>query len=121
MKLRAILFGMLFFFPLCIFAGVSGTYKVSGYDPYLNKKYKGIVEIKKVGEIYTAHWIFEGGDQDFATGVKNCNSIAFTFNTAGTATYGVQLYQIHNDTLKGPWVNYGDVKKGFEKARKIHQ
>lgn len=119
MNLRTFLASIFILFPVFMFAHVTGTYHVSGFDPVTNQNYTGTLVITKAGAIYTANWTYSGGNTDTGTGVREDDSIAFVFNEEGTTNYGVQLYEIHCDTLKGPWVRYQAETKGFESAVKV--
>ncbi len=128
MKVRSILFSLFFALPVAIFAHVTGTYNVSGNDP-LSGKYTGTLTIDQNGDIYNATWIFPNTSEvDTATGVRRGNTLALVFNEGGLVaglmqksglSFGVQEYEIEDNTLKGPWVRYQATQKGFEIAKKI--
>ena len=122
MSLRSILFTFLFILPVTMFAGISGTYKISGFDPKTNQKYTGTVVITRSGALYTGNWIFSDNSTDTATGVREDDFISFVFTEIGSnpVIYGTQLYEIDGDTLKGPWVRANATRRGFEKIKKVH-
>ncbi len=108
-------------FPICMFAGISGTYKVKGKGPD-NVEYTGTVVIQKQGPVYTATWTFPDDEPETATGVKRGDYIGFVFREGNTDSYGEQLYKIDGKILKGPWARYGTDGKGYEKIKKVkHQ
>lgn len=119
MNLRTIFFSLLFLFPIYISAGVTGTYKVSGFDPSTNHNYTATLVIEKDGAVFTAHWTFPDGSFDTGTGVKKGDALSFVFHEDPAGDFGVQQYEIDDDRLKGPWVRFGSTQKGFEKAKKI--
>lgn len=129
MKIRSILFAFLFVLPTTIFAGLTGTYKVSGINIHSHTKYKGKAVITRSGNVYTAVWDFGDGDIEIGTGVRKDDCISFVFAQAITGTNvfiqptpapGVILYAIKDDTLKGPWVIYNTKRRGYEKLKKIN-
>lgn len=126
MSLRAILLSTLFVLPVTLFAGITGTYKVSGVSPATHEKYKGTVVISQSGHVYNAIWTFSGGNTDTGTGVRKDNFISFVFVEGQPAVStlainsGVQIYEIEGKTLKGPWVRINGTRRGFEKITKIH-
>lgn len=107
------------FLPASMFAHITGTYEVSGTDPSTNQEYFGTVVIQKLDSVYTAHWSFTGGGFDTGTGVQKEDCIAFVFNENNSDSFGVQLYEIGEHSLKGPWARYGADQKGFEKLKRI--
>lgn len=107
-------------FPIYMFAHIPGTYQVSGFDPATNQNYTGVLVITKEDSIYTANWTFTN-TTDTGTGVRNHDSLAFVFNENNSSSFGVQLYEIEDDTLRGPWVRFGATEKGFEKATKLFE
>lgn len=119
MSLRSFLSGLVFMFPIYMFANIAGTYDVSGFDPATNKKYTGIVVIEKVGQVYIANWVFSDGSNDIGTGVLNDDSLAFDFHEISAGDNGVQLYEIDGHTLSGPWARFGTTQTGFEKLKKL--
>ena len=118
MKLRNALLSLLFILPVTMFASISGTYKVEGFDPSTQSKYTGTVVIQKRGQTYSAIWTFPSGNEDIATGVRKGDHISFVFQEHPTNDFGVQQYEIDGDILKGPWARFGINQKGFEKIQK---
>ena len=119
MKLRTI-FAAVLFIPVYMFASIAGTYEVAGVDPLSFSKYNATLVIEKNDSGYSAHWAFPDGSFDNGTGVRHDNSIAFVFNENNSSSFGVQLYEIHGDLLKGPWVRYQAAQSGYEIAQKMH-
>lgn len=112
--------------PVTMFASIVGTYEVNGFDPETNAEYTGQVIIEKrhgKHDVYVATWTFSDGSTDTASGVLKGDFVSFVFNETTSSVYGTQLYKIedHEKILKGPWVRFGAVKKGFEKIHKIHE
>lgn len=106
--------------PLSLFAYLSGTYEVDGILAGTDQPYSGTVVIERQDDhIYTARWVFTDNSVDLGTGVRDGDALSFVFFEESTSDYGVQLYKIEGDVLKGPWVRYGATEKGFEKLKKI--
>lgn len=117
-NMRSILFTLFLFGPVALFCGIVGSYKVEGFDPQTNSKYTGTLVITKSGNVYSATWNFNG-NTDTATGVRRGDSVAFVFREGNSNSYGVQLYEIEENRLKGPWVRFGATSRGFERAKKV--
>lgn len=107
----------LFLLPMMIFAGISGTYDVTGFNFDSSFSYTAVLTIEKQGDIYTADWLFSDNSTSHGTGIRQEDSIAFIFNEGDLN--GVQLYAIDGCSLKGPWVFYDEEPKGYEVAKKV--
>lgn len=118
MNLRSIFVSVFFLFPIYMFANITGTYEVVGFDP-LTGDYTGTLVITKQDDIYTSFWDFSGGSTAVGTGVREGDDISFVFDEDGGASFGVQLYEINCHTLFGPWVRFEAVESGFETSTKI--
>lgn len=105
-----------------MFASLTGTYEVSGFDPLGNVNYTGTVVITKADDVYTAFWSFSDGLTNVGTGVQKDDSLSFVFSDGSSAVEntGVQLYEIGRRSLKGPFVRFGATSSGYEKIKKIH-
>lgn len=119
MKICPLILSISLILPVSIFAHITGTYKVSGFDPDTNGKYTGTLHITKNDSIYNLIWYFKDST-DYGTGVRKHDSLAVVFNEDNSNSYGTSLYEIEEDTLKGPWARYGASSKGYETAKKIH-
>ncbi len=121
MKVRSSLFALLFVLPTCIFAGIVGTYTIKGFDPdpAPGGHYTGTIAISQNGGVYTAQWLFESGETAFGTAVRKDDTLSFVFNEDFGVDYGTQQYKIEGDTLHGPWVRFGENRKGYERLTKI--
>lgn len=119
MKIRNVLLNVFLVFPVYMFASITGTYEVSGFDPETNQKYGGSIVIDKEGSVYTARWTLDGGEIDTGTGVRKDDFLSFVFRENNSNSFGTQLYEIDGHTLKGPWVRFDAERKGFEKLNKI--
>lgn len=119
MNLRHFFLISFFVFPVYMFAHLTGTYKVNGFDPATNQDYTGTLVITKNDSVYTALWTFPGPSNDIGTGVREDDFLSIAFNEDNGISFGTQLYEIDGDTLHGPWVRLGATEKGFEKAKKI--
>jgi hypothetical protein len=119
MKLRAMFSIFFILSPLFMFAHITGTYQVFGFDFATQQPYTGTVVIQKQNATYTAIWTFDEGGTDVGTGVKHDDSIAFVFNENGSANYGVQLYEIDRHSLKGPWTRFGTDTIGIERIVRL--
>lgn len=118
MKLKGFLFGVFFLVPVLAFAGISGTYKVSGKGQ--DGAYTGTIVIKRQGSIYNATWTNEDGSHEIGTGLRTGHILSFVFKQESSGQYGVQVYQIlSNRCLKGPWAWHGANWKGIEKLTRI--
>jgi hypothetical protein len=120
MKLRALLFFSFFFLPSFAFCSISGKYLVSGTQTN-GEHYKGTSVIHQVGKsTYTLTWFFEDGSiVGTATGIKQGEHISFVFYDNSRMKYGVILYKIKNNVLRGVFTRYGETKTGQEKLKKI--
>lgn len=106
--------------PSCTFCSIEGAYRVRGYDPESDERYRAKVFIEKQGEVFMANWTFDDGTTAVGTGVLRDKGIAFVFQESGS-TSGVQFYEIKADILQGPWARLGASNKGFEKIVKIQE
>lgn len=128
MKLSGLLFSFLLL-PVCMFARVTGTYAVMGYDPIIGEEYTGTIVITKSvtpnGKVYTATWTYEDTCPYIGTGVCKDDAVSFVFtqqcpNALGDpAEFGTQLYEVHKNGLKGPWILFGDTRVGYEKLIRV--
>ena len=101
-------------------AHIDGTYKVRGFDPYINQEYTGTALIERNGDIYNILWTFDTGTQELGTGVRKDDQLSVVFrNIENPDVIGVQAYEIHHHHLKGPWASLGGSLVGIESLRKI--
>lgn len=111
-----------FLIPLSgLFAHITGIYDVHGGNLADHTHYTGTLVVEKEGDIYTTAWELTDGSST-GTGVRQGDSLAIVFigvDATGAPLTGVQLYKIHDDSLKeGPWTIVGEGTKGFEIAKK---
>ncbi len=126
MNLKSLLASLLLF-PICLFAGISGNYTVSGFDPTLNANYTGTAVITSApatvgtGTVYTIVWTYTDFPTIIGTGVrKGCYlSFVYTEEVTGITPFGTQLYKIDGNKLKGPWILFGDTRIGLETLKKV--
>lgn len=115
------LFGLMI--PLCqLLAGITGKYDVKGNNPD-GTSYKGVLEISRDDEVYSASWKLSDGISK-GNGVTKDGYLAISFegfDGEGGAIVGTQLYKIHKNTLKGPWTFNGTGTQGNETAKKRHK
>lgn len=112
-----------------MFARITGTYTVIGYDRILDEEYTGSIVITKsvtpAGKVYTATWTYEDTDPYIGTGVSKDGAVSFVFtqqtpNALGDpAEFGTQLYEVHKNGLKGPWILFGDTRVSYEKLIRV--
>ncbi len=108
----------LFIFPLYMFGHITGTYHVEGFDATINEHYEGTLEITENNDVYNLVWTYDGITPYIGTGVRSGNSLSIVFNEIDTTPFGTQLYKICGNTLKGPWILFGDTRISFERAEK---
>ena len=118
MKIASIVFAT----SLCLsafgFGGISGTYRVKGYDPQ-SGHYTGRAVISERDGVYTATYTYSGGSITVSTGVREGDEVWFAY-LMDEFLYGVQVYRIKGRSLKGPWAEFGGGNKGWEKLTKVH-
>lgn len=120
MKLKNFLAFSFLALPIYAFAHFTGTYEVSGFNPFTNSHYTGQVVITKNDDhVYTATWTFDGGGSDVGTGVRKGDDLAFVFEEGSSGVFGVQLYDFDGHHAKGPWTFFGGTAEGHEKLKKI--
>lgn len=106
-------------FPICAFADITGTYSVSGYNPFAGKKYTAAATIQKTDETYSIVYNFPDGSVYKGTGVRQGDWICFNFAKAkNAAIQGIVLFNIDDSTLKGPWTLIGRTSIGTEELTK---
>ena len=119
MKLcNSILFSFLLL-PLTLFAGISGTYRVKGYDPQTQEEYTGMLVISKNGSVYSATWTYSDLTTDTGTGIIKDGVLSFVFQEGSTPSYGVLAYEIDGKKMSGRWARFGTTEKGKEKIKKV--
>lgn len=115
--------------PLAIHAtecqDLSGTYRISGNDPFLQTPYTGIAVITKHGEIYRMNSTFidtNTGAETFAisTGYVDDDKVIFAIEDLLDApSFGAASYHIHKTKLVGKWTYLGQTMVGTEKLKPI--
>ncbi len=101
---------------------ISGTYKCSGYDPFVKASYNADLTVSKTGDTYRLQW--GTGGKDFAgTGMISkqfTNAIAAEYwNPSNQNNSGVILYKIQPDnTLEGDWTVSDQSMIGNETCKK---
>lgn len=119
MNLRALILSVFFVFPVCVFAHITGTYHVSGFDPLTGREYSGVAVLTENDSVYTMNWTFTSGNTDVGTGLRDHDHISFVFEELNSNRFGVQTYEIHDHhTLKGPWIRLGATENGIETLKK---
>lgn len=119
MKCIKFLFALALCLPVFAFPSIVGKYRVYGTSS--TDKYKGVIEIKKKHDVYTATWTYDDGSKETGTGVRKGEVLAIVFKEDLEPKYGVQTYKIEDNELSaGPWAWFGVTWKGYEKLKKIH-
>lgn len=110
---------------MSLLADIEGTYSIEGFNPYTNSTYGGQAQItKQQGKIYSIVWSFNDGATDIGTGLVKDGQLSFIFqDIADPNDKGVQIYEIEQGRLKGPWVILGETQAnlvGHETLEKEH-
>ena len=103
-------------------ANFTGKYKCSGFDPYLNKAYKGSIEITENEVVYDIKMHYDTGETYQATGGQYTDELLFVVfqDTHNLKRVGLEQYELKEDnTIAGYWVYLGQNKLGSEVCVKI--
>lgn len=111
--------------PTSSFAGLAGTYRCAGTDPFHQSRYQNIpLVIKQTGNTYQLRWDF--GQQDgMILGIGTVNSSAPTVFSAvfwgakNTANIGIITYYMRDsNTLDGNWTVPNRTQVGTETCKR---
>jgi hypothetical protein len=126
---RTILICLFFMFPLIAQAShghdLSGEYSVSGHDPFLATSYAGTAVIVKSGDTYQINYTFvdpntQALSYGVGTGVVIDNIFAVSIEDLyASPSFGVDVYEIHENKLVGKWTYIGQTLVGTEKLKRI--
>lgn len=102
---------------------LSGTYFVSGFDPYLDVNYEGTLVIKHTGcNIYSLQWTFTDGTIHTGTGIydRELGVVATSFtNTSDDTDTGAELITVRECKIIGRWVKNDQTLEGRETLVKV--
>ena len=101
----------------------AGTYKCSGFDPYLNESYSGTIVITPQNTVYNLKMTYDTGEEAIGTaGLYDEMTLAVVFqDTKDLKKVGLERYSYSDDRKKiqGYWVYLGKDKLGKEICEKI--
>lgn len=96
----------------------AGTYRCTGYDPYLNRDYKGTLEVKPQNTVYRIKMTYDTGEVYNATGGQyNDELMSVVFqDSKNLRRVGLEQYHLSADKkqMGGFWVYLGKDKLGKE-------
>ena len=101
-----------------------GTYKCTGTDPYLNKKYSGTVVVHQQHTVYRLEMNYDTGEHYLGTGGQydpTLMSVVFQ-DTQNPKRIGLEQYTFidkEKTRMQGYWVYLGDDKLGVEVCKKV--
>jgi len=100
-----------------------GSYKCSGYDPYLKQSYTGSVLVTQQKTVYRLNMKYDTGETYDATGGQydpTLMSVVFQ-DRENLKRVGLEQYKLADDKLsmQGYWVYLGEDKLGKEVCKRI--
>lgn len=100
-----------------------GTYRCTGYDPYLNEKYSGTVIVKQQNTVYQLNMNYDTGEHSIGTGGQydpTLISVVFQ-DVKNIKNTGLEQYHFSDDkkTMQGYWVYLGNDKLGNEICERV--
>jgi hypothetical protein len=119
MKGKLLLLATLLLSSTSFAASFLGTYRCSGYDPYLNRDYTGTVTIEQQNTVYKMTMHYDTGESYNGTGgqySEDLLSVVFQ-DKKDLTTVGLEQYHYLSDDKKqigGFWVYLGKDKIGRE-------
>lgn len=98
----------------------AGVYRCAGFDPYINKEYKGTVVITPQNTVYDVSMTYDTGEKLVGTaGLYDVDTLSVVFqDPKNLKKVGLEQYRYkdkddHN-TMQGFWVYLGKDKLGKE-------
>ena len=120
--MKKLIFGLMLTTSACLVADISGTYDVSGWDPYEKEAYTGTVIITKdQNNVYQGNWNLNDGEKYQGTGLIGEKDATFIFvggDPGQEVLQGVQYYSFEEENLNGAWVLINQNLVGSEKLQK---
>ena len=100
----------------------AGTYKCTGWDPYLDKPYTGKVQLIPQNTVYQLEMTYDTGEKSIGTaGLYDDNTLSVVFQDKKDANkIGLERYSYSPDhkKIQGYWVYLGKDKLGKEVCEK---
>jgi|GEM_PF-3100868 hypothetical protein len=100
----------------------SGKYNCTGYDPYLNQKYTGQIEIVQNESVYDIKMHYSTNDHMIGTGGQYDDQLLFVVfqDQKDLKKVGLEQYQRKGEhTIAGYWTYLGKNKLGEEICEKV--
>ncbi len=99
-------------------ADIAGDYACKGTNPGTESPYSDTVKIAKNGNVFNVHWKIAGQEYQ-GVGLLTADGKHFSVGyTASKDWFGVVVYEISGNTLKGKWTGMGSNAYGTETLTK---
>lgn len=100
--------------PIFAFAGgIEGVYDCKGAGPGGAGAYEGTVSIIENNDIYKVTWTL-GSSVYLGTGFLINDTLSIGYSDSSKSWFGVIVYKVKGNKLKGKWITLGNEKAGSE-------
>ena len=100
--------------PIAAFAGgIEGIYDCKGINPGGAGAYEGTVSIIENNDIYKVTWTL-GSSVYLGTGLLINDMLSVGYSDSSKSWFGVIVYSVKGNKLKGKWITLGNEKAGTE-------
>ena len=98
-------------------AGIEGVYACNGTNPGGGGSYQGTLAIIQNGDAYNVTWNI-GAQTYVGVGLLQGDSFSVGYSDVKKSWFGVVVYKVSGNTLKGIWTMQGGSKTGTETLTK---